>query len=127
MDSRVRGNDTRKEKMEHEITLTDSTFEDQIKNSSVPLLVDFWAPWCMPCRMVAPILSALAKEYSGRLAVGKVNVDENPNIASRFGITGIPTLLLFKGGLPVGQWIGALPRPMLEQALQPHLDQVAKA
>ena len=113
--------------MEHEITLTDSTFEDQIKQSTVPMLVDFWAPWCMPCRMVAPVLSALAKDYSGRLAVGKVNVDENPNIASRFGITGIPTLLLFKDGKPVGQWIGALPRPMLEQALQPHLDQVVKA
>lgn len=107
--------------MEHEITLTDSTFDEQIKNSPIPLLVDFWAPWCMPCRMVAPVLTALAKDYSGQLQVGKLNVDDNPMTASRFGITGIPTMLLFKEGKPVGQWIGALPRPMLEQALLPHL------
>jgi thioredoxin 1 len=113
--------------MEHEITLTDSTFDEQVKNSSVPMLVDFWAPWCMPCRAVAPILSGIAEDYQGRLAVGKLNVDDNPQVASRFGITGIPTLLLFKGGQPVGQWIGALPRPMLEQALQPHLGQIVKA
>jgi thioredoxin 1 len=107
--------------MEYEITLTDGTFEETVKNSPLPVLVDFWAPWCAPCRLVAPIVSALAKDYDGKLKVGKVNVDENPVIASRFGITGIPTLLLFKGGKPVGQWIGALPRPMLEQALKPHL------
>ncbi len=107
--------------MEHEITLTDHTFDEQIKNSPIPILVDFWAPWCMPCRMVAPVLTALAKDYAGQLTIGKVNVDENPGVASRFGITGIPTMLLFKEGKPVGQWIGALSRPTLEQALQPHL------
>ena len=112
--------------MEYEITLTDGTFEETVKNSQVPILVDFWAPWCAPCRMVAPILSALAKDYNGKLQVGKVNVDENPVIASRFGITGIPTLLLFKNGEAVGQWIGALPRPMLEQAIKPHLNLEAK-
>jgi thioredoxin 1 len=112
--------------MEYEITLTDGTFDEIIKNSTVPLLVDFWAPWCAPCRLVAPILSALAKDYNGKLQVGKVNVDENPAIASRYGITGIPTMLLFKNGKAVGQWIGALPRPMLEQALKPHLDFEAK-
>lgn len=112
--------------MENEITLTDGTFDETVKNSQVPLLVDFWAPWCGPCRAVAPVLSALAKDYSGKLQVGKVNVDENPIIASRFGITGIPTILLFKNGKAVGQWIGALPRPLLEQALRPHLNLEAK-
>ncbi len=112
--------------MEYEITLTDKSFDEQIRSSSVPLLVDFWAPWCAPCRMIAPVLSALAQDYAGRLQVGKVNVDENPLIASRFGITGIPTLMLFKDGKPVNQWIGALPRPMLEQGLQPYLTPLQK-
>jgi thioredoxin 1 len=107
--------------MEHEIILTDSTFDEHIKNSPIPILVDFWAPWCAPCRMVAPILSQLAKDYAGKLTVGKINVDENPHVASRFGITGIPTMLLFKDGKSVQQWIGALPRPMLEMGIKPYL------
>lgn len=109
--------------MENEIILTDNTFDETVKNSTVPLLVDFWAPWCAPCRIIAPVLSSLAKDYSGRLQVGKLNVDENPLIASRFGITGIPTLLLFKDGKPVEQMVGALPRPMLEARLASHLMQ----
>ncbi len=111
--------------MDNEIILTDSTFDETVKNSSVPLLVDFWAPWCAPCRMIAPVLSALAKDYSGQLQVGKLNVDENPLTANRFGITGIPTLLLFKNGKPVEQMVGALPRPMLEARLVSHLVQKA--
>ncbi|RJP77673.1 MAG: thioredoxin [Candidatus Zixiibacteriota bacterium] len=112
--------------MEHEITLTDATFDEQITQSATPVLVDFWAPWCAPCRIIAPVLSGLAQDYAGQLTVGKVNVDENPAVAARFGITGIPTLLLFKNGKPVGQWIGALPRPMLEQGLKPHLAPIQK-
>ncbi len=107
--------------MENEITLTDQNFDAEIKNGNEPVLVDFWAPWCMPCRIVGPILNELANEYEGRLKVAKVNVDENPVTASRFGISSIPSLLLFKDGQKVDQWVGALPKAMLEQVLTPHL------
>lgn len=107
--------------MENEITLTDQNFETEIQNGAEPMLVDFWAPWCAPCRMVAPILSEMAEDYKGRLKIGKVNVDENPMIAQRFGITGIPSMLLFKQGQKVDQWVGAMPKPMLEEVIKPHL------
>ncbi|TKJ41094.1 thioredoxin [candidate division LCP-89 bacterium B3_LCP] len=107
--------------MEKEITLTDSTFVQEIDNSTEPVLVDFWAPWCGPCQMVGPILSELAEEYDGSLKIGKLNVDENQQTAARFGITGIPTMLLFKDGKMVERWVGALPKPALETALKPHL------
>ncbi len=108
--------------MDNEITLTDQNFDLMIQNGTEPILVDFWAPWCMPCRMVAPILSEIADEYKGNIKVGKLNVDENPQIALRFGITGIPSMLLFKGGHKVDQWVGAMPKPILEEALKPHLN-----
>ncbi|MBU0520104.1 thioredoxin [bacterium] len=107
--------------MENEITLNDQNFDTELVNGSEPVLVDFWAEWCMPCRMVAPILSELADEYKGKLKIGKLNVDHNPMTASRFGISSIPSLILFKDGKKVEQWIGAMPKPMLESALQPHL------
>ena len=107
--------------MENEITLTDQTFETQIKMGPELILVDFWAPWCMPCRFVAPILSELARDYQGKLRLGKLNVDENPLTAHRFGITSIPSLLLFKDGQMLDRWVGAMPKPMLEAALKPHL------
>ncbi|MFH1861867.1 MAG: thioredoxin [bacterium] len=110
--------------MEHEITLTDKTFSEQIKNGNELLVVDFWAPWCAPCRMIAPILSALTKEYEGRLSVAKLNVDENPITAQHYGITGIPTLLLFKHGELMDRLVGAMPKAALESALQPHLPTV---
>ena len=110
--------------MENEIVLTDQNFDEQIKNHPEAILVDFWAPWCMPCRIVAPILSDMAKDYTGRLKVGKVNVDENPMTATRFGISSIPTLMLFKDGQKVDQWVGAMPRPMLESVLKPHLPEI---
>lgn len=110
--------------MENEIILTDKDFEQKIANGAAPILVDFWAPWCMPCRIVAPILSELAKDHAGRLTIGKLNVDENPMTAARFGITGIPTLMLFKNGRMVAQWVGAMPRPALEAALKPHLPEI---
>ncbi|HDH57715.1 MAG TPA: thioredoxin [Bacteroidetes bacterium] len=110
--------------MENEIILTDQNFDEQIKNNSEAVLVDFWAPWCMPCRIVAPILSDVAKDYTGRLKIAKVNVDENPMTAARFGISSIPTLMLFKDGQKVDQWVGAMPRPMLETALKPHLPEI---
>ena len=88
-------------------TFTDQTFEDEVIKNEQPVLVDFWAPWCAPCRIVSPIIEELAKEYEGKLKVGKLNVDENPNSASRFGIMSIPSILIFKNGEPVKTMIGA--------------------
>ena len=107
--------------MSKEIQLTDSDFDKVIGESELPVLVDFWAPWCGPCRFVGPILSEIADEQSDKLVVGKLNVDDNKNVPSKFGITGIPTMILFKGGEPVERIVGALPKPMLEQALEKHI------
>ncbi len=95
------------------LKLTDEGFEKQAKASPL-LLVDFWAEWCGPCRMIAPILEELAKEYEGRLTIGKLNVDENRQTAARFGIRSIPTLLLFKNGARVEQIVGAHPKASLK-------------
>ncbi len=106
---------------DHPITLTDANFDAVVMNSDAPVLVDFWAPWCGPCHMIAPAVEALAKEFSGRLLVGKLNVDENPRIASRYGVMSIPTLLIFKQGRVVDQIVGALPAPALRQRVAPHV------
>ncbi|MGD8795135.1 MAG: thioredoxin [Anaerolineae bacterium] len=98
--------------------VTDDTFEDVVLNADVPAMVDFWAPWCGPCRMVAPIVEDLAKEYGGRAVIAKVNTDENVETASKLGIMGIPTLILFKGGVEVGRVVGFAPRQTLEGHLQ---------
>jgi len=95
------------------VTLTDADFESQVKSRPI-LLVDFWAEWCGPCRMVAPILEELAGEYKDRVAIGKVNVDENRQIAARFGIRSIPTLLFFRDGARVDQVIGAHPKATIK-------------
>ncbi len=89
--------------------VSDATFEGQVMKASLPVLVDFWAPWCGPCRMVEPILEKLAREMDGRLKVAKVNVDQNPYISQRYGIQSIPTMMLVKNGQIVDRWIGALP------------------
>src|SRR5262249_18490209 len=103
------------------IVVTDATFDQVIGGSDLPVLVDFWAPWCGPCRAVAPTVERLAQEFAGRAVVAKLNVDENPRTAQRFGISGIPALLVFQGSQVVERLLGAQPAPMLRQALARHV------
>jgi len=93
--------------------VSDATFEKEVLQSSTPVLVDYWAEWCGPCKMIAPVLEDMAKEYAGRLTVAKLDIDANPGITSQFGIRGIPTLILFKGGKPHAQKVGALSKSQL--------------
>lgn len=93
--------------MSNEVVVTDANFEQDVLKADVPVLVDFWAPWCGPCRMVAPIVSELAGEYDGRIKVGKLNTDENQRVAAAYGIMSIPTLLIFKNGTIAEKIIGA--------------------
>jgi thioredoxin 1 len=97
--------------------VTDQTFEAEVINADVPTLVDFWAPWCGPCRMVAPIVEELAGEYEGRVKFVKLNTDENPAVSGRYGIRSIPTLLVFKGGEVKGQIVGFRPKSELKNRL----------
>jgi thioredoxin 1 len=101
--------------------VTDGKFNEEVLQSDLPVLVDFWAPWCGPCLSIAPAVEELAKEYSGRIKVGKMNVDENPEIPSTFGIRGIPTLILFKGGKAVNQIVGAVPKNKLKALIEESL------
>ncbi len=101
-----------------EIALTDQNFEAEVLKSNVPVLVDFWAPWCGPCRMLAPMIDELAKEYDGRAKVCKLNTDENPEIASRFSISAIPALLFFKNGKLADQLTGVRPKPEVKSVLE---------
>ena|SRR3989344_3312357 len=89
-----------------EVTVTDVNFDQEVIKAEMPVLVDFWAEWCQPCRMQNPILEELAKEFEGKVKIAKLNVDENPNTAGKFGIMSIPTMLLFKKGQTIKQWIG---------------------
>jgi len=95
---------------DNEIVATTANFQSEILSSSLPVLVDFWAPWCAPCRMIAPVVAEIANEYAGRLKVARLNVDENQEISTRYGVMSIPTLALFKGGVVVDQVVGAVPK-----------------
>ena len=101
--------------------VTDASFEQDVLKSDVPVLVDFWAPWCGPCRMVAPIVDEIAKEFEGKIRVFKLNTDENPNVASQYGIRSIPTLMVFKGGQKVDTVVGAVPKTTLSSTISKYL------
>jgi len=103
------------------IHVTDDAFEKTVMQSELPVIVDFWAPWCGPCRMIAPILDKLAKEYAGKIIVAKVNTDDNPVWAQRFNVQGIPTMLFIANGKVVHQQVGALPEPMLRSTIDQFL------
>jgi thioredoxin 1 len=98
--------------------VTDQNFEGEVLKSSQPVLIDFWATWCGPCRAISPIVEQLAKEYAGKLKVGKVNIDEHPKTPTNYDVRSIPTLLLFKDGKVVGQIVGAVPRPKIEDMIK---------
>lgn len=107
------------------VTVSDATFEADVVKSDKPVLVDFWAPWCGPCRMIAPIVEELASEYDGKAKIAKVNVDDNPQISMKFGIRSIPTLMIFKNGQVVEQIVGAVPKGVIEGKLKSHVAAIA--
>jgi thioredoxin 1 len=100
------------------VTVLDTTFKTEVLESAEPVLVDFWATWCAPCKAIAPSLEALAVEYKGKVKIAKVDIDENQQVAQQFGIRSIPTLLLFKGGKVVDQIVGAVPKTKLEDSIK---------
>ncbi len=102
--------------------VSDSTFDQEVLHADLPVLVDFWAPWCHPCRIVAPVVEEIAEDYNGKLKVAKVNTDDNPNRATQLGIRGIPTLILFKNGQEAERVVGAVPKQRLVAMLEKVVD-----
>ena len=101
--------------------ITDANFELEVLKAELPILIDFWATWCAPCRQIAPTVDALADEYKGRFKIGKMDVDQHQIVPQQYGVRSIPTLLIFKAGKVVGQFVGAVPRAKIEAELQKHL------
>ena len=104
--------------MTHPIDVTDSNFDEEVIKADTPVLVDFWADWCAPCKMIAPIVEELAGEFDGRIKFAKLDVDSNPKSPSSYGIRGIPTMLIFNQGEPVDQVVGAVPKSVLKERLE---------
>ena len=109
------------------VSFTDANWDKDVLNSDVPVLVDFWAEWCGPCRMMSPTVDAIAVDYAGRLKVGKLNVDENGSTSMRYNVRGIPTLLLFKGGKVVAQKVGATGKADLQKMIDAHVEAPASS
>ncbi|MFO7847852.1 MAG: thioredoxin [Balneolaceae bacterium] len=107
--------------MSNTLEFTDNNFSDEVENNGQPVLVDFWAEWCGPCRMVGPVVEEIAGEYEGKAKVGKVNVDNNPEISVKYGIRSIPALLIFKNGEVVDQIVGAVPKAQIKKQLDAQL------
>lgn len=103
------------------VTITDQNFEEEVSKSNIPVLIDFWAVWCGPCRAIAPIVEQLAAEYDGKVKIGKLDVDENPDTAVKYGVRSIPTLLIFKNGQLVDTIIGAVQKHVLVQKITPYI------
>ncbi|MEL6399470.1 MAG: thioredoxin [Cyanobacteria bacterium J06607_6] len=103
------------------VQVTDSSFKQDVLESALPVLVDFWAPWCGPCRMVAPVVDEISEQYDGQVKVVKLNTDENPSVASQYGIRSIPTLMIFKDGQRVDMVVGAVPKTTLANTLEKYL------
>ncbi len=98
--------------------VTDASFDSDVLKSAEPVLIDFWATWCAPCRAIAPVVEQLAGEYAGKVKVVKINIDDNPKVPTQYDVRSIPTLLMFKGGSVVGQLVGAVPRPKIEELIK---------
>jgi len=105
----------------HPVEITDANFEQEVIKSDIPVLIDFWAVWCGPCKAIAPIMTELAAEYDGKLKVGKLDIDNNQEVSVKYGIRSIPTLLLFKDGKIVDQIVGAVPKAQIVAKLSPHI------
>ena len=106
----------------HPVEITDANFEQEVIKSDIPVLIDFWAVWCGPCKLIAPTVEEIANDYQGKVKVGKLDVDNNQMVATKFGIRSIPTLLIFKGGKIVDQIVGAVPKSAIIQKLDAHLE-----
>lgn len=107
--------------LDRPVVVTDSTFAEEVLRSPIPVLVDFWAPWCAPCRIIAPVLEDIARKHAGKIKIAKMNVDENPFIPMQYYIQAIPTLILYRHGRPIDKIVGALPGPVLERRVLAHI------